>query len=152
MIKKQAPGETILKVGGMLLLFLGVMLAFGSGNTLSLATRGSADSAVIEYLQQNNMTYTQLVASTVMVLAAGVIYLAAGVVGVKQAGNIKNAGMCIGMERMVLTLFETSSPTIPSPLVTARVKLPSSYSNAIASPSYLHSTTNSGFETLSDIL
>ena len=95
--KKQAPGETILKVGGMLLLFLGVMLAFGSGNTLSLATRGSADSAVIEYLQQNNMTYTQLVASTVMVLAAGVIYLAAGVVGVKQAGNIKNAGMCIGM-------------------------------------------------------
>ena len=43
------------------------------------------------------MTYTQLVASTVMVLAAGVIYLAAGVVGVKQAGNIKNAGMCIGM-------------------------------------------------------
>ena len=89
MIKKQAPGETILKVGGMLLLFLGVMLAFGSGNTLSLATRGSADSAVIEYLQQNNMTYTQLVASTVMVLAAGVIYLAAGVVGVKQAGNIK---------------------------------------------------------------
>lgn len=32
-----------------------------------------------------------------MVLAAGVIYLAAGVVGVKQAGNIKNAGMCIGM-------------------------------------------------------
>ena len=97
MIKKQAPGETILKVGGMLLLFLGVMLAFGSGNTLSLATRGSADSAVIENLQQNNMTYTQLVASTVMVLAAGVIYLAAGVVGVKQAGNIKNAGMCIGM-------------------------------------------------------
>ena len=95
--KKQAPGETILKVGGMLLLFLGVMLAFGSGNTLSLATRGSADSAVIEYLQQNNMTYTQLGASTVMVLAAGVIYLAAGVVGVKQAGNIKNAGMCIGM-------------------------------------------------------
>ena len=65
MIKKQAPGETILKVGGMLLLFLGVMLAFGSGNTLSLATGG--------------------------------IYLAAGVVGVKQAGNIKNAGMCIGM-------------------------------------------------------
>ena len=97
MIKKQAPGETILKVGGMLLLFLGVMLAFGSGNTLSLATRGSADSAVIEYLQQNNMTYTQLVASTVMVLAAGVIYLAAGVVGVKQAGNIQNAGMCVGM-------------------------------------------------------
>ena len=43
------------------------------------------------------MTYTQLVASTVMVLAAGVIYLAAGVVGVKQAGNIKNAGMCMGM-------------------------------------------------------
>ena len=79
MIKKQAPGETILKVGGMLLLFLGVMLAFGSGNTLSLATRGSADSAVIEYLQQNNMTYTQLVASTVMVLVAGVVYLAAGV-------------------------------------------------------------------------
>ena len=74
----------------MLLLFLGVMLAFGSGNTLSLATRGSADSAVIEYLQQNNMTYTQLVASTVMVLAAGVV-------GVKQAGNIKNAGMCMGM-------------------------------------------------------
>ena len=97
MIKKQAPGETILKVGGILILLLWVILAFGSGNTLSLATRGSADSAVIEYLQQNNMTYTQLVASTVMVLAAGVIYLAAGVVGVKQAGNIKNAGMCIGM-------------------------------------------------------
>ena len=97
MIKKQAPGETILKVGGMLLLFLGVMLAFGSSNTLSLAVKGSADSAVIEYLNQNNMTYTQLVASTVMVLAAGVIYLAAGVVGVKQAGNIQNAGMCVGM-------------------------------------------------------
>ena len=97
MIKKQAPGETILKVGGMLLLFLGVMLAFGSSNTLSLAVKGSADSAVTEYLNQNNMTYTQLVASTVMVLAAGVIYLAAGVVGVKQAGNIQNAGMCGGM-------------------------------------------------------
>ncbi len=97
MIKKQAPGETILKVGGMLLLFLGVMLAFGSSNTLSLAVKGSADGAVTEYLQQNHMTYTQLVASTVMVLAAGIIYLAAGVVGVKQAGNIQNAGMCVGM-------------------------------------------------------
>ena len=97
MTKKQAPGETILKVGGMLLLFLGVMLAFGSSNTFSLVTRGSADSAVIEYLQQNNMTYDQLIASTVMVLAAGIVYLAAGVVGVKQAGNIQNAGMCVGM-------------------------------------------------------
>ena len=53
MIKKQAPGETILKVGGMLLLFLGVMLAFGSGNKLSLATRGSAGRAVIEKLPRN---------------------------------------------------------------------------------------------------
>ena len=34
MIKKQAPGETILKVGGMLLLFLGVMLAFVLGNMI----------------------------------------------------------------------------------------------------------------------
>ena len=84
MLKKQAPGETILKVGGMLLLFLGVLLAFGSGNTLSLVMKGSSDSAVVEYLNQNGMTYSQLVASNVMVLVAGVIYLAAGVVGVKQ--------------------------------------------------------------------
>ena len=97
MMKKQAPGETILKVGGMLLLFLGVMLAFGSGNTLSLVTKGSSNSAVVEYLEQNSMTYSQLVASAVMVLAAGVIYLAAGVVGVKQAGNVENAGLCVGM-------------------------------------------------------
>lgn len=97
MMKKQAPGETILKVGGMLLLFLGVMLAFGSGNTLSLVTKGSSNSAVVEYLEQNSMTYSQLVVSAVMVLAAGVIYLAAGVVGVKQAGNVENAGLCVGM-------------------------------------------------------
>ncbi len=97
MMKKQAPGETILKVGGMLLLFLGVMLAFGSGNTLSLVTKGSSNSAVVEYLEQNSMTYSQLVASAVMVLAAGVIYLVAGVVGVKQAGNVENAGLCVGM-------------------------------------------------------
>lgn len=97
MMKKQAPGETILKVGGMLLLFLGVMLAFGSGNTLSLVTKGSSNSAVVEYLEQNSMTYSQLAASAVMVLAAGVIYLAAGVVGVKQAGNVENAGLCVGM-------------------------------------------------------
>ena len=97
MMKKQAPGETILKVGGMLLLFFGVMLAFGSGNTLSLVTKGSSNSAVVEYLEQNSMTYSQLVASAVMVLAAGVIYLAAGVVGVKQAGNVENAGLCVGM-------------------------------------------------------
>ena len=97
MMKKQAPGETILKVGGMLLLFLGVMLAFGSGNTLSLVTKGSSNSAVVEYLEQNSMTYSQLVASAVMVLAAGVIYLAAGVVGVKQAGNVENAGLCVEM-------------------------------------------------------
>ena len=97
MMKKQAPGETILKLGGMLLLFLGVMLAFGSGNTLSLVTKGSSNSAVVEYLEQNSMTYSQLVASAVMVLAAGVIYLAAGVVGVKQAGNVENAGLCVGM-------------------------------------------------------
>lgn len=97
MMKKQAHGETILKVGGMLLLFLGVMLAFGSGNTLSLVTKGSSNSAVVEYLEQNSMTYSQLVASAVMVLAAGVIYLAAGVVGVKQAGNVENAGLCVGM-------------------------------------------------------
>ena len=84
MIKKQAPGETILKVGGMLLLFLGVMLAFGSGSSLSMVIQGSADSTVAEYLQKNGMTYAQLVASTVMVLVAGVVYLAAGVVGVKQ--------------------------------------------------------------------
>ena len=74
MLKKQAPGETILKVGGMLLLFLGVLLAFGSGNTLSLVMKGSSDSAVVEYLNQNGMTYSQLVASNVMVLVAGVIY------------------------------------------------------------------------------
>lgn len=97
MMKKQAPGETILKVGGMLLLFLGVMLAFGSGNTLSLVTKGSSDSAVVDYLEQNSMTYSQLVASAVMVFAAGVIYLAAGVVGVKQARNVENAGLCVGM-------------------------------------------------------
>ena len=71
MLKKQAPGETILKVGGMLLLFLGVLLAFGSGNNLSLVMKGSSDSAVVEYLNQNGMTYSQLVASNVMVLAAG---------------------------------------------------------------------------------
>lgn len=97
MMKKQAPGETILKVGGMLLLFLGVMLAFGSGNTLSLVIKGSSNSAVVEYLEQNSMTYSQLVASAVMVLAAGIIYLAAGVVGVKQARNVENAGLCVGM-------------------------------------------------------
>ena len=96
MLKKQAPGETILKVGGMLLLFLGVLLAFGSGNTLSLVVKGSSDSAVVEYLNQNGMTYSQLAASNVMVLAAGVIYLTAGVVGVKQAGNVENAGLCMG--------------------------------------------------------
>ncbi len=89
MLKKQAPGETILKVGGMLLLFLGVLLAFGSGNTISLVMKGSSDSAVVEYLNQNGMTYSQLVASNVMVLVAGVIYLAAGVVGVKQAGKVE---------------------------------------------------------------
>ena len=66
MLKKQAPGETILKVGGMLLLFLGVLLAFGSGNNLSLVMKGSSDSAVVEYLNQNGMTYSQLVASNVM--------------------------------------------------------------------------------------
>ena len=102
MLKKQAPGETILKVGGMLLLFLGVLLAFGSGNTLSLVMKGSSDSAVVEYLNQNGMTYSQLVASNVMVLAAGVIYLAAGVVGVKQAGNVENAGLCVGMGGLLI--------------------------------------------------
>ena len=77
----------------MLLLFLGVLLAFGSGNTLSLVVKGSSDSAVVEYLNQNGMTYSQLAASNVMVLAAGVIYLTAGVVGVKQAGNVEDAGL-----------------------------------------------------------
>lgn len=102
MFKKQAPGETILKVGGMLLLFLGVLLAFGSGNNLSLVMKGSSDSAVVEYLNQNGMTYSQLVASNVMVLVAGVIYLAAGVVGVKQAGKVENAGLCVGMGGLLI--------------------------------------------------
>ena len=57
--------------------------------------KGSSDSAVVEYLNQNGMTYSQLVASNVMVLVAGVIYLAAGVVGVKQAGKVENAGLCV---------------------------------------------------------
>ena len=96
MLKKQAPGETILKVGGMLLLFLGVLLAFGSGNNLSLVMKGSSDSAVVEYLNQNGMTYSQ------MVLVAGVIYLAAGVVGVKQAGKVENAGLCVGMGGLLI--------------------------------------------------
>ena len=100
MLKKQAPGETILKVGGMLLLFLGVLLAFGSGNNLSLVMKGSSDSAVVEYLNQNGMTYSQLVASNVMVLVAGVIYLAA--VGVKQAGKVENAGLCVGMGGLLI--------------------------------------------------
>ena len=102
MIKKQAPGETILKVGGMLLLFLGVMLVFGSSNSLSLVMKGSGDSAVTEYLKQNSMTYSQLVASNVMVMVAGIIYLAAGVVGVKQAGNVENAGLCVGMGGLLI--------------------------------------------------
>lgn len=102
MLKNQAPGETILKVGGMLLLFLGVLLAFGSGNNLSLVMKGSSDSAVVEYLNQNGMTYSQLVASNVMVLVAGVIYLAAGVVGVKQAGKVENAGLCVGMGGLLI--------------------------------------------------
>ena len=83
MLKKQAPGETILKVGGMLLLFLGVLLAFGSGNTLSLVMKGSSDSAVVEYLNQNGMTYSQLVASNVMVL-------------------VENAGLCVGMGGLLI--------------------------------------------------
>lgn len=63
---------------------------------------GSSDSAVVEYLNQNGMTYSQLVASNVMVLAAGVIYLAAGVVGVKQAGKVENAGLCVGMGGLLI--------------------------------------------------
>ena len=110
MMKKQAPGETILKVGGMLLLFLGVMLAFGSGNTLALVIKGSSNSAVVEYLEQNSMTYSQLVASAVMVLAAGIIYLAAGVVGVKQARNVENAGLCVGMG--ILLIVEVGAEVI----------------------------------------
>ena len=101
-VKKQAPERQSLKVGGMLLLFLGVLLAFGSGNTLSLVMKGSSDSAVVEYLNQNGMTYSQLVASNVMVLVAGVIYLAAGVVGVKQAGKVENAGLCVGMGGLLI--------------------------------------------------
>lgn len=110
MIKKQAPGETILKVGGMLLLFLGVMLVFGSSNSLSLVMKGSGDSTVTEYLKQNSMTYSQLVASNVMVLAAGIIYLAAGVVGVKQAGNVEHAGLCVGMG--VLLILEVTAEVL----------------------------------------
>ena len=64
--------------------------------------KGSSDSAVVEYLNQNGMTYSQLVASNVMVLAAGVIYLAAGVVGVKQAGKVENAGLCVGMGGLLI--------------------------------------------------
>ena len=63
---------------------------------------GSSDSAVVEYLNQNGMTYSQLVASNVMVLVAGVIYLAAGVVGVKQAGKVENAGLCVGMGGLLI--------------------------------------------------
>ena len=48
------------------------------------------------------MTYSQLVASKVMVLVAGVIYLAAGVVGVKQAGKVENAGLCVGMGGLLI--------------------------------------------------
>ncbi|MFR2214638.1 MAG: hypothetical protein ACLS61_12910 [Ruminococcus sp.] len=80
MLKNRHRERPSSKVGGMLLLFLGVLLAFGSGNNLSLVMKGSSDSAVVEYLNQNGMTYSQLVASNVMVLVAGVIYLAAGVV------------------------------------------------------------------------
>ena len=64
--------------------------------------KGSSDSAVVEYLNQNGMTYSQLVASNVMVLVAGVIYLAAGVVGVKQAGKVENAGLCVGMGGLLI--------------------------------------------------
>ena len=58
MLKKQAPGETILKVGGMLLLFLGVLLAFGSGNTLSLVVKGSSDSAARYGSNRQKLTQT----------------------------------------------------------------------------------------------
>ena len=48
MLKKQAPGETILKVGGhVLFCFLSVLLVF-EGNTLFLAVKGKEDSAVVE--------------------------------------------------------------------------------------------------------
>ena len=104
--RKTAPGELILKIIGMVLLLLGVMMAFGGIGAISLVTKGSGDSSVAAYLQENHMTYGQMIGGTVISCVSGIVYIISGALGVLNGGNIYKADQCLVM--VVICLLRRS--------------------------------------------
>lgn len=94
-MRKRAPGDTMLKMVGILLLVLGVFMAFGGAGSLALVAKGEAEEVVRQYLTDNQITFGQMVAGAVISSVAGIIYLAAGIVGVKYSNRPEKANQCI---------------------------------------------------------
>ena len=95
--RKTAPGELMLKIIGMVLLLLGVMMAFGGIGAISLVTKGSSNDSVVAYLQENHMTYGQMLGGTVISCVSGIVYIISGALGVLNGGNIYKADQCLVM-------------------------------------------------------
>lgn len=94
-MRRRAPGDIILKMVGMLLLVLGIFMAFGGAGTLALIFKGSSDEVVRQFLSENQITFGQMTASGVISAVAGIIYLAAGIFGVKYSNRTEKANQCI---------------------------------------------------------
>lgn len=94
-MRKRAPGDTMLKMVGILMLVLGIFMAFGGAGSLALVAKGQSEEVVRQYLTDNQITYGQMLAGAVISCVAGVIYLAAGIGGVKYSNRPEKANQCI---------------------------------------------------------
>lgn len=101
-MKKRVPGEMLLRLSGIVLLILGIMMAFGGLGSMALIAKGPADELVIKYLTTSNITFGQMMAGSLISCIAGLIYLAAGFYGVKFGGNLDKATICVVLGFMLI--------------------------------------------------
>ncbi|MDO4276470.1 MAG: hypothetical protein Q4D16_22635 [Eubacteriales bacterium] len=94
-MRRRAPGDIMLKMIGMLLLVLGIFMAFGGAGTLALVFKGSSDEVVRQFLAENKLTFVQMTVSGIISAVAGIIYLAAGIFGVKYSNRTDKANQCV---------------------------------------------------------
>lgn len=94
-MRKRAPGDIMLKMVGMLLLVLGIFMAFGGAGSLALVAKGPSEEVVSQYLEANQITFGQMLAGAIISSVAGVIYLAAGIGGVKYSNRPDKANQCM---------------------------------------------------------
>ncbi|MGI6006673.1 MAG: hypothetical protein ACOX8E_04170 [Ruminococcus sp.] len=102
----KAPGKSLLKVVGILLI---IISAFGLlGTVLNFFIASSMTPEMEEILAQTNYSASDVMTSSILSLIVSVLWLIAGIIGVKNCNKVEKAKICLvfGVLMLVEILVE----------------------------------------------